>query len=30
MFGTALYAVKAVLSGRGKDVVELVGDNLLR
>jgi pyruvate dehydrogenase (quinone) len=30
VFGTALYSVKAVLSGRGKDVVELVEDNFLR
>lgn len=29
-FGTALYSVKAVLSGRGKDVVELVTDNFLK
>jgi pyruvate dehydrogenase (quinone) len=30
VFGTALYSVKAVLSGRGKDVVELVEDNFLK
>jgi hypothetical protein len=30
MFGTALYSVKAVLSGRGNDVLELVRDNLVK
>jgi len=30
MFGTALYSLKAILSGRGNDVVELVHDNVLK
>lgn len=30
MFGAALYSVKAIIDGRGKDLVEMVGDNLLR
>jgi pyruvate dehydrogenase (quinone) len=30
MFGTALYSVKAILSGRTDDVVDLVKDNFLR
>jgi pyruvate dehydrogenase (quinone) len=30
MFGTALYSVKAILSGRGDDLVEAVKDNLIK
>ena len=30
VFGTALYSVKAVLSGRVKDVAELVGNNFVK
>ena len=30
VFGTALYSVKAVLSGRVKDVTELVGNNFVK
>jgi pyruvate dehydrogenase (quinone) len=30
VFGTALYSAKAILSGRGGDVLELLGDNFLK
>jgi pyruvate dehydrogenase (quinone) len=30
MFGTALYSVKAILSGRGDDLIEAVKDNLIK
>jgi hypothetical protein len=30
MFGTALYSIKALLSGRANDVIELVKDNLIK
>jgi pyruvate dehydrogenase (quinone) len=30
MFGTTLYSIKAILSGRGNDVIDLVKDNLIR
>ena len=29
VFGTALYSAKALLSGRGGDVLELLTDNFL-
>jgi len=29
IFGTALYSAKALLSGRGDDVLELLTDNFL-
>jgi pyruvate dehydrogenase (quinone) len=30
LFGTALYSIKAILSGRGDDVIELVRDNFIK
>jgi pyruvate dehydrogenase (quinone) len=30
VFGTALYSAKALLSGRGGDVLELLTDNFLK
>ena len=30
VFGTALYSAKAMLSGRGSDVMELLTDNFLK
>ena len=30
VLGTALYSVKAVLSGRGSDVVDMIKDNFVK
>ena len=30
VLGTALYSVKAVLSGRGGDVVDMIKDNFVK
>jgi pyruvate dehydrogenase (quinone) len=30
MFGAALYSVKAVIDGRGKDLIEMASDNLIK